>query len=132
MRPRLPGTIGLTLLRSSRKNKLPSSVEEEMPGPTSGYGGGGWCAVFLGEGSNHRDSGAHPLGLVPASENPPASPPLSKGAPFSSNVAPQCGMKDSLGERGLVPATFLLNWFHKFTNRVAVQPGGSLAVHHDR
>ena len=57
-----------------------------MPGQR--HGGGGWCAVLVGDGSNHRDSGASTgVGLFP--RQPPLKSPLVQGGTlFSSDVAP--------------------------------------------
>ena len=43
-----------------------------MPGP-NGHGGGGWCAVFVGDGRHHRDSGT-PRRVVCSRVQPPSSP----------------------------------------------------------
>ena len=46
----------------------------------SGHGGGGWCALFVGDGSSHRDSGAQRRGgMVCPSQNPPEVPPCPRG-----------------------------------------------------
>jgi len=63
-------------MRVTLENKLPSSVEEGMPGANR-HGWGGWCAVLVGDGSNHRESGhaAPGWGFAPVF-NPPKVPPV--------------------------------------------------------
>jgi len=37
----------------------------------SGHGGGGWCAVFVGDGSSHRGRGAERRGGIVSPSQPP-------------------------------------------------------------
>ena len=55
------------------------------------HGGGGWCTVFVGNGWNHRYSGAQHR-FLPALT--PLKSPCSRRAGFSSSVAPRGGMKN--------------------------------------
>jgi hypothetical protein len=63
----------------------------------NGHGGGGWRAVFVCDGSNHRDSGRAAPGWVSLPRStPPEVPPCPRGPLFSSNVVSLPGMQDSL------------------------------------
>jgi hypothetical protein len=52
-----PTERGAATRHEKPENSLSSSIEEGMPG-ANGSGGSGWCAVFLGNESNHSDSAA--------------------------------------------------------------------------
>ena len=75
----------------SHENKLPSSVEEGMPGPGATAGVVG---VPCSSATDRRDSGA-PGCFVPRLKTPLKSPRVQGGTLFSTNVAPQRGMKHS-------------------------------------
>ena len=60
-----------------------------------GHGWGGWCAVFVGDGSSHRDGSAQRRrGMFPLPKTPLKSP-LVRRAVLSSNLAPPGGMRNS-------------------------------------
>ena len=66
----------------------------------NGHCGGGWCAVFVGNESNRGESGRGAPGWVCSRVQTPLKSPLVQGGTlFSSNVAPQRGMKNSLEDR---------------------------------
>ena len=61
----------------------------------NGHGGGGWCAVFIANRSNHRDSSYGAPGWACLSIQPLKSP-LVQGGTFIERGAALGGMKNSL------------------------------------
>ena len=45
----------------------------------SGHGGGGWCAVFVGDGSSYRGRGAQRRGGMVSPSQTPLKSPLVQG-----------------------------------------------------